>query len=61
MKALIFFLLSLAIFTLAQDLYDDKSDVIHLTQSTFDSQVTNTNDFWLVEFYGNFEPIIEQN
>ncbi len=46
---IIFGLLALA---LCQDLYEEKSDVVHLTQSTFDTLVTNTNDIWLVEFYG---------
>lgn len=39
---------------IAQDapLYDEKSDIVKLTQSNFDSLVTNTNDMWLIEFYG---------
>ena len=50
----VFIILTILLIASAQDapLYDDKSDVVHLTQSNFDSLVTNTNDMWLIEFYG---------
>jgi hypothetical protein len=33
-------------------LYDTKSDVVKLTTSNFQKEVVNSNDIWLVEFYG---------
>jgi hypothetical protein len=33
-------------------LYDSKSDVIKLTSNNFQKDVVNSNDLWLVEFYG---------
>ena len=50
-KAII--LLSFSLFALSDGLYDTQTDIVHLTESNFNSLVLNTEDAWLIEFYGN--------
>jgi hypothetical protein len=35
-------------------LYGSKSDVVVLTASNFQKEVTDSKDIWLIEFYGKF-------
>lgn len=51
-KLLLLFTLALLMQVEGDELYDDKTDLIKLTQSNFESLVAKTNDMWLIEFYG---------
>jgi hypothetical protein len=37
----------------SESLYNTNSNVIKLTASNFQNEVVNSQDIWLVEFYGN--------
>ncbi len=40
--------------TMAEEagLYDEKTDIVKLTQANFDTLVTKSDDVWVIEFYG---------
>jgi len=50
MKTLL--IISLICFT-QQGFYENNSNVVKLTAANFQSEVINSSDLWLVEFYGN--------
>ena len=53
-------LLGLMVFQ-ATALYSEKSKVVKLTTKNFKSQVIDSKEVWLVEFYGNTTGSMEQS
>ena len=54
MRSLTCVLLAFCILGTAFGLYGSNSKVVKLDKSNFKSLVINSNELWLVEFFGNF-------